>query len=201
MPKQTPSQTIGPFFSFGLFSGGENTLVEEATQGERIYVEGRVLDGNGEPVLDANIEIWQADANGIYDHPADPRCEQADPHFQGFGRSQTTDGGRFWFKTIRPGAVPGEDGQMQAPHIDVWVFARGMLIHAVTRLYFEDEDATETDPLLNSIEDERRRQTLIARRETAADGIPRYCFDIVLQGDHDSETGSPSLVETVFFDV
>jgi protocatechuate 3,4-dioxygenase alpha subunit len=190
MPKQTPSQTIGPFFSFGLVSGGENILVEERTTGQRIYVEGRVLDGKGRPVLDALVEIWQPDARGIFDHPADPRREKADPHFRGFGRSETTDEGRFRFKTIKPGPVPTDEGLAQAPHINVIVFARGMLVHAVTRLYFSDESANETDTVLNSIPDPERRQTLIARREEAPDGLPRYCFDVVIQGQN----------ETVFFD-
>lgn len=192
MPAQTPSQTVGPFFSIGLIDGGENVIVNERSKGERITIEGRVLDGEGEPVLDAMVEIWQADANGIFDHAGDPRRTQADPHFKGFGRAETTNGGRFWFRTVRPGPVPAEDGAtvMQAPHINVTVFARGMLIHAVTRLYFEDEEANDTDPVLTTIP-EPRRQTLIARREQAADGLARYCLDIVLQGKE----------ETVFFDV
>src|SRR5690606_34486215 len=99
MPGQTPSQTIGPFFSFGM--DPRNVLVEEQTTGERILIEGCVLDGEGQPVLDALVEIWQADGGGVYAHPADPQHEQADPHFTGFGRSETTDEGRFWFKTVR----------------------------------------------------------------------------------------------------
>ena len=188
MPGQTPSQTIGPWFSFGLVFGGENVLVDERSNGERVFLEGRVVDGNDEPVVDAMVEIWQADAAGIYNHPSDERQAQADPHFKGFGRSETTDAGRFWFKTIRPGAVPAEEGQ-QAPHINVTVFARGMLIHAVTRIYFEDEEANERDAVLASVP-ASRRQTLIARREETADGPARYCFDIVLHGAR----------ETVFFD-
>jgi protocatechuate 3,4-dioxygenase alpha subunit len=195
MPKQTPSQTIGPFFSFGLIAGGENDLVDERCVGERIYVEGRVLDGQGQPVLDALVEIWQADAEGIYNHPSDPRQGEADSHFKGFGRSETTDEGRYWFRTIKPGVVQEAEGEPQAPHINVCVFARGMLMHAYTRIYFEDEaQANEQDTVLNSIEDIERRQTLIARRETAADGLPRYCLDIVLQGEE-------ARGETVFFDV
>lgn len=183
MPGQTPSQTIGPFFSFGM--DPRNVLVEERTTGERILIEGCVLDGEGQPVLDALVEIWQADGGGVYAHPADPQHEQADPHFTGFGRSETTDEGRFWFKTVRPGPV-----REQAPHINVTVFARGMLIHAVTRIYFEDELTNETDPILTSVP-EARRHTLLARREESPERLARYCFDIVLQGER----------ETVFFDV
>lgn len=200
MPGQTPSQTVGPFFSIGLIRGGENVMVNEKTTGERITIEGRVLDGAGAPVLDALVEIWQADANGIFNHESDPRQGQADPHFRGFGRSQTTDEGRFWFRTVRPGTVHAtadEDAEgasdttvWQAPHVNVTVFARGMLIHAVTRIYFEDEETNAEDPLLASLPEARRR-TLIAQREQAADGLARYRLDIILQGEN----------ETVFLDV
>ena len=190
MPRQTPSQTIGPFFSFSLVAGGENVLIDERSSGERILVEGRVLDGAGEPIADALVEIWQADSNGIFKHLADPRHEDADPFFAGFGRSATDEDGRYCFRTIKPGPVPTEDGQQQAPHINVTVFARGMPIQAITRIYFADETANERDPVLASIADPQRQQTLSARREQSADGIARYCLDIVLQGEH----------ETVFFD-
>ena len=188
MLKQTPSQTIGPFFSYGLIFGGENVLVNEHTSGERITIEGRVLEGDGQPVLDALVEIWQADARGIYNHPGDPRYEQVDKHFRGFGRSETVDNGKFWFKTVKPGRVAWDDERDQAPHVNVRVFARGMLIHAVTRLYFAGEEANQGDPVLNSVDPERR-QTLIATREESED-LPRYRFDIHLQGAR----------ETVFFD-
>jgi protocatechuate 3,4-dioxygenase alpha subunit len=189
MLKQTASQTVGPFFHFGLILGGENVLVNERTSGERVYVEGRVLDGAGEPVSDALVEIWQADAQGIFNHPADPRHQQADPFFRGFGRFGTAGDGKFWFKTIKPGPVSWDDQQDQAPHINIRVFARGMLIHAVTRLYFSDESANQADPVLNSIEDANRRQSLITRRVESAD-LPTYHFDIHLQGER----------ETIFFD-
>lgn len=184
---QSPSQTVGPFFHYGLIFGGENVLVNDFTSGERIYIKGQVLDGDGQPVPDALVEIWQADAQGHFNHPADPHREQADKHFRGFGRSATTGDG-FWFKTVKPGAVPGPDRQTQAPHVNVMIFARGMLIHAVTRLYFSDEEsANRADPVLNSVAPERR-QTLIARREDSTD-LPCYRFDIQLQGNQ----------ETVFF--
>jgi protocatechuate 3,4-dioxygenase alpha subunit len=189
MLKQTASQTVGPFFHFGLILGGENVLVNERTSGERIYIEGRVWDGAGEPVPDAMVEIWQADAQGIFNHPADPQHQQADPFFRGFGRSGTVEGGKFWFKTIKPGRIHWDEQQDQAPHVNIRVFARGMLIHAVTRLYFSGESANQNDPVLNSIEDAKRRQTLIARRAESAD-LPTYHFDIHLQGE----------LETVFFD-
>jgi protocatechuate 3,4-dioxygenase alpha subunit len=168
--------------------GGENVLVNERTSGERIYIEGRVLDGAGEPVSDAMVEIWQADTHGIFNHPADPQHRQADQYFRGFGRSGTAGDGKFWFKTIKPGRVGWDAQQDQAPHVNIRVFARGMLIHAVTRLYFSDESANQADPVLTSIEDPARRQTLIAIREESED-LPTYRFNIHLQGKQ----------ETVFF--
>lgn len=187
MLPQTASQTVGPYFRIGMIRGGENILVQTETVGRRIYVEGQVLDGDGQPVGDAAVEIWQADAQGRFNHPADPQHEQADKHFRGFGRSETRDKG-FWFKTIKPGPVPGPGGQLQAPHINIRLFSRGMLIHAVTRLYFSDESANQNDPVLNTIPRERR-PTLIAQRQDFGD-VPTYHFDIHLQGEQ----------ETVFFD-
>lgn len=187
MLKQTPSQTVGPFFHIGMVREAENLLVDEAISGERIYIKGRLLDGDSQPVSDALVEIWQADAQGIYNHPADPQHEKADKSFRGFGRSATTEDGNFLFKTIKPGVVAWDDQQDQARHANVRVFARGMLIHAVTRLYFSDESANQTDPVLNSVDPERR-QTLIAKREKSED-LPTYRFDIHLQGER----------ETVFF--
>lgn len=182
--KQTASQTVGPYLRIGLIHGEvQNNLVQEETAGERIKITGVVLDGNGDPVLDAMVEIWQADANGIYNHPSDPLQKEADPHFRGFGRAENRKGGVYEFRTIKPG---GRDGA--APHVNVNVFARGMLLHAITRIYFEDEASNAADPVLNSI-DSDRRQTLIAAREDS-DGIPTYRFDIHLQGEK----------ETVFFD-
>jgi len=188
MLQQSASQTIGPFFNYGLFRGGEDDLVNDRTKGERIYITGVVLDGDGEPVRDAMVEIWQADAQGYFNHSADPNHEKADKSFRGFGRSETVEGGTFWFKTIKPGSVSWDDEQDQAPHVNVRVFARGMLIHATTRLYFSDESANQTDPILNSV-DPKRRQTLIANREESED-LVCYRFDIHLQGNG----------ETVFFD-
>ena len=189
MLKQTPSQTIGPFFDFGLFFGGENVLVTDQTRGERIYIKGRLLDGDGNPVPDGMIEIWQADAQGHHNHPADPQHDKADKHFRGYGRSDTVDDGQFSFKTVKPGRVAWDEKQQQAPHVNVLVFARGMLTQALTRLYFSDETSNESDPVLNLIDDPARRLTLIASREESED-LPTYCFNIVLQGD----------LETVFFD-
>ena len=190
MMKQTPSQTVGPFFAFGLIRKGENILVSDATQGGRIRIEGRVLDGAGEPVPDAMIEIWQSNAYGRYNHPEDKQEKPLDPRFKGFGRAATDDSGVYWFETIKPGPVPGSGDFLQAPHINVIVFARGMLLHAFTRIYFQDEPANTSDPVLSRIEDKARRATLIARREESVGKIV-YRFDIRLQGEN----------ETVFFDM
>lgn len=192
--RQTPSQTVGPFFAYALsapqygydFSGlASASLADDAVPGERIRIVGRVLDGEGKPIDDALIEIWQADAEGRYAHPADGRG--SNQGFRGFGRfgTGTDPRNRFVFHTIKPGSVDGE----QAPHISVIVFMRGILSHAYTRVYFSDEAAANArDPVLSAVPQDRRH-TLIARREeTGAAAL--YHFDINMQGEN----------ETVFFD-
>jgi protocatechuate 3,4-dioxygenase, alpha subunit len=177
---QTPSQTVGPFFYDALIRLSDRVLTNALTRGAHIVLSGVVRDGDGNPVPDAIVEIWQADAAGVYPHPADPRHATADADFRGYGRSDTTDGGRFEFHTVRPGRVDTNS----APHISVHVFARGMLIHAHTRIYFEGEAANASDPVLQHVP-AARRGTLLAK----AGGGGRYRFDIHLQGEH----------ETVFF--
>jgi protocatechuate 3,4-dioxygenase alpha subunit len=181
--KQSASQTVGPFFRIGLIHNqAQSNLVNENTSGERITLTGVVFDGDGQPISDAMIEIWQPDSNGIFNHPLDPLQRQADPHFRGFGRAENRNAGKYEFKTIKPGSRDG-----MAPYINVHVFARGMLIHAMTRIYFPDEPANAEDPFLNSVEPERRH-TLIAARDESG-GAPVYRFDIRMQGED----------ETVFF--
>jgi protocatechuate 3,4-dioxygenase alpha subunit len=180
--KQSPSQTVGPFYAIGLVHEGQNNLVQDATQGERINIKGGLYDGDDKLVTDGVIEIWQADANGIYNHPEDPRQADADANFKGFGRCGTHNGGIFTFKTIRPGVVPYDDEQNQAPHILVRVFMRGTLLHAVTRLYFSDEPANANDPVLNSIDASERRHLIAQRDDT--EGTPSFLFDIHMQGDN-----------------
>jgi len=134
----TASQTIGPFFKVGLWQPDWSDLTRHGAQGDPIRLEGTVLDGDGAPVPDALVELWQADAKGVYAHPEDPRATPADKLFRGFGRCGTDAAGRFWFRTVMPGTVPGADGGLQAPHVNLTVFARGMLRHLVTRAYFSD---------------------------------------------------------------
>ncbi|MDE0107421.1 MAG: protocatechuate 3,4-dioxygenase subunit alpha [Bryobacterales bacterium] len=184
MSSQTPSQTVGPFFSHALTPSWNGRppiagtqLADERTPGTLIRIEGRVLDGAGDPVTDALVEIWQARHDGAYPDGSDT--------FYGFGRASTDAEGRFWFQTVKPGALP-ENG---APHVNAAVFARGMLNHAFTRIYFSDEQAENSrDPVLASIGPARRKSLVASLRDSA--GPPVYDFEICLQGVH----------ETVFFD-
>jgi protocatechuate 3,4-dioxygenase alpha subunit len=198
MARQTPSQTVGPYFAYGLTpdlyhyawrSAVTDRLLQSGTEGERIRIEGRVLDGNGEPVPDAMIEVWQANAHGRYNHPADGRRDNLlDPDFKGFGRTGTGVDAekRFIFDTIKPGAL----GDGQAPHLNLIVFMRGLLSHLYTRVYFSDEaEANAADPVLAMVPEERRH-TLIAQRDEAPGGVV-YRIDVHMQGPG----------ETVFFDV
>ncbi len=187
----TPSQTVGPFFAPALLreDARRNVLIGPQTTGEHIRIQGRVFDGDGLAVPDALIEIWQANAAGRYNHPADQGSAPLDPSFLGYGRSGTAEDGSYWFETIKPGPVPFDEKQTQAPHICVMVFARGLLNHVVTRLYFEDEPANATDPILQRVPVDRRA-TLLAHRETGGPPVV-YRFDIVLQGAN----------ETAFFNV
>jgi len=196
--KESPSQTAGPYVHIGLMPNFADirgvypadlgtTMVGERTKGERITVTMRVIDGAGTPLKDALIEIWQADAAGLYNSPAERRGA-ADPHFTGWGR-QATDmvTGACQFETIKPGRVPFTDGRMMAPHLTVWIVARGINIGLHTRMYFGDEEAANAeDPILARIEHKVRVPTLIAPRSGNS-----YSFDIQLQGE----------TETVFFDI
>lgn len=181
---QTPSQTVGPYFAIGMVTEPEHILVNDKTRGARIVVLGQVLDGDNLPVTDALVEIWQPDADGIFPHPDDPNHANVDPNFSGFGRSKTEEGGHFRFDTVRPGSV-GE----AAPYINVRIFSRGILIHAVTRIYFEDEPKNNEDPVLKTVPADRRTTLLAKRIDNEA--LVLYHFDIHLQGAK----------ETVFFDV
>jgi protocatechuate 3,4-dioxygenase alpha subunit len=180
----TPSQTVGPFFHGCLLGpGGQcDALAGDAAAVQRIRVYGYVLDGDGAPVPDAVLELWQADERGIYHHPVDPRWTER-ASFRGFGRVGTDDDGHFSFSSVLPGRVPSDGDSYHAPHISIAVFARGLLNHLYTRLYFPDEPSNETDPVLQCVP-AHRRSTLIAHASSVADAAPEreYRFDIVLQG-------------------
>ncbi len=178
----TPSQTVGPYLGIGMPWPDGPFVVPEGTPGA-VWIRGTVRDGLGEPIPDALIETWQADPDGGFRHPDDPRGE-AKNDFRGFGRCPTQPDGTYGILTVLPGAVPGEHGGEQARHIDVSVFARGLLHRVVTRIYFEDQD-NSGDPVLASVPEDRRATLIAAKTE---DG---YRFDVRLQGDG----------ETVFFEV
>lgn len=196
--RETASQTAGPYVHIGLtpnFTGIHGvydedlgiSMLNDKTKGERIKVKGNVIDGAGMIIKDALVEIWQADAAGLYNSPSEMRGS-ADANFTGWGRFPThMDSGEFSFETIKPGVVPFFDGRPQAPHITFWIVARGVNIGLHTRMYFSDEEkANDADPLLNRIEHKMRVPTLIGVRNADT-----YTFDIHLQGDK----------ETVFFDI
>jgi protocatechuate 3,4-dioxygenase alpha subunit len=200
--KETASQTAGPYVHIGLIphmAGFDifektfgNVVAGPSTKGERTVVEGKVFDGSGTPLRDVLLEIWQADADGRYNSPEGRGGEALDETFRGFGRAGSDfDSGLFRFETIKPGPVMGANGQRSAPHINVWIVARGINIGLNTRIYFSDETAANaTDPVLNLIELPVRRSTLIAER-AERDGKTVYTFNVYLQGEN----------ETVFFDV
>ncbi|WP_119166092.1 protocatechuate 3,4-dioxygenase subunit alpha [Algihabitans albus] len=200
--RETPSQTAGPYVHIGLVPslagvagvypidpGG--VIAGPETPGERIRVEGRVFDGDGGLVRDALIETWQADANGVYNAPLDPRHGRCAPDFIGWGRCATDfDSGVFAFETVKPGPAPGPRDSMMAPHISFWIVARGINLGLSTRLYFpEEETANAADPVLRRIENPARRATLIAQSSETGGDNKLYRFDIRLQGEG----------ETVFF--
>lgn len=182
MHRQTPSQTIGPFFAV-MRPLGSNRLVPEGHEAA-IRVTGTLFDGEGTPVVDGLIEVWQADESGHYPHLEDPHFRPGiATGYGGFGRCATDSTGQFSFVTVKPGQVPGYDERMQAPHIVVSVFARGLLRRLVTRLYFPDElHANANDPVLSSIADDAVRTTLIA--EPSGDRNVR--FDIHLRGERET---------------
>ena len=189
-PPPTASQTVGPFFHLGISFLTREHLEAQGIGGELVTIRGKVLDGDGNAVPDALLELWQADAAGQY---AEDRPDRdSSPRFRGFGRAETDEDGAFRFTTIKPGPVPYLDGGMQAPHIVVTVFSRGLLKPLWTRLYFPDEPGNAGDPVLKLVPPDRRA-TLIARRSGESAGNSRENileWNVVMQGDG----------ETVFFD-
>lgn len=190
--RSTTWQTVGPFFSIGLSWLYDNDIAGPSAAGERVTIEGRVLDGDGQPVPDGILEIWQANSCGKYAHADDTQDKPLDPGFKGYGRIPTDDQGRFRFTTIKPGRVPGPAGpgtrtKLQAPHLVISVFTRGLLRRLITRMYFPGEPSNNEDFALNLV-DPARRHTLIANK---IDGRPNALeWNVFLQGAD----------ETVFFE-
>ena len=183
----TPSQTIGPYLKIGFTALAVNAIAPARGAGEHLTIEGRVVDGDGKPVNDAVLEIWQADAGGKYAHAEDTAKSVAAGQFRGFGRVMTDAEGAFRFTTVKPGPVQGPKGAMQAPHLVVTVFMRGLLKHLLTRIYFPDDPGNASDPILLLVPAERRA-TLVAKRLPQAKAALQW--NLVLQGEN----------ETVFFD-
>jgi len=183
--RASTSQTIGPYLRIGLEWMVIEDLAPQGVAGERVRIEGRVLDADGRPVNDAAVEIWQANSHGKYASPEDKQDKPLEKGFRGYGRSLTDDAGAFRFRTVKPGPVPGPDGKPQAPHVTVTIFMRGLLKQLQTRIYFPDEPANASDPLLTLVPAERRATLIAARR---GDGVLEW--NVLLQGKN----------ETVFFD-
>jgi protocatechuate 3,4-dioxygenase alpha subunit len=182
--RASTSQTIGPYLRIGLEWMQIEDMAPKGVAGERVGIRGRVIDAEGKPVNDAAVEVWQANSQGRYAHPEDKQDKPLDAAFRGYGRSLTDDNGAFRFNTVKPGRVPGPGGKLQAPHLNVTIFMRGLLKQLQTRMYFPDDPANAEDPILALVPAERR-STLIARRNGEA-----LEWNVVLQGKN----------ETVFFD-
>jgi protocatechuate 3,4-dioxygenase, alpha subunit len=183
--RASTSQTIGPFLRIGLEWMQIEDLAPQGVAGQRLRIEGRIVDAEGNPVNDAAVELWQANSHGKYASPEDAQDKPLDSGFRGYGRSLTDDSGRFRFRTIKPGRVPGPEGKLQAPHVLITIFMRGLLKQLVTRMYFPDEPSNADDPILTLVPPERRA-TLIA----AKTGDGELEWNVKLQGRN----------ETVFFD-
>ena len=182
-------QTVGPFFHTALPWKDGGTLAREGAQGERIRLVGRILDGMDSPVADAMVEVWQANAAGRYRHPEDDQDKPLDLHFDGFGRTVADANGAFIIDTVKPGRVPGPGNRLQAPHLNVSIFARGLVRRVVTRVYFAGDLANVEDPILDLVEDAVRRRTLVAEPSAVEPGT--WLWTVRFQGEG----------ETVFFDI
>lgn len=185
--QMTTSQTVGPYLHIGLTWLITDRIAGPSAAGERWTIEGRVLDGDGKPVNDALVELWQADSNGRYAHPEDRQSKPIDEGFRGFGRVATDDDGVFRFHTIKPGCVPGPGSSTQAPHVSVTIFMRGQLKQLSSRIYFPGDPANAKDPVLALVPADRR-DTLVAKPVAGKSGVLEW--NVVLQGEK----------ETVFFD-
>lgn len=185
--RATGSQTVGPYFHLGATSLKKDDLIGPGVSGEKVILQGRVIDGDGKPVSDAMLKIWQANAHGKYSHPEDLQDKPVEEGFKGFGRVMTDKDGVFHLTTVKPGRVAGLGDSLQAPHLVVTFFARGLLKHLITRIYFPDEPSNAEDAVLKLVPPDRRA-TLIAKRVPGAENVLEW--NVVLQGGD----------ETVFFD-
>lgn len=182
--RASTSQTIGPYLRIGLEWMVIEDLAAQGVAGERVQINGRILDGDGKPVNDAAVEIWQANSHGKYASPEDTQDKPVEKAFRGYGRSLTDDAGSFRLRTVKPGRVPGPDGKLQAPHLTVTIFMRGLLKQLQTRMYFPDDPANADDPVLNLVPTGRRATLVASKRGDMLE------WNVVLQGKN----------ETVFFD-
>lgn len=181
--------TIGPFFLKPLIDGCEDlTRVEgRSARGQHILLAGRVVEEASAPVLNAVLEIWQADANGVFRHPLDPRCAEADPGFSGWGRARTDQDGRYQFRTVLPGSSREPDGIIRCPHVNLMVLAIGLTRRLVTTVFFADSPDSVNDPVLSCVQNSTARRRLFASRDRALDnGVTAYRFDIVLRGENET---------------
>jgi len=185
----SPFGTIGPYFPYDFVDGLEDLTQcdGQTARGCHILLAGRVLEEGARPTKNTILEIWQADSNGIFRHALDPRCPQADPGFSGWGRARTDAQGNYWFRTVLPGSYTGEDGSLRCPHINVMLLAIGLTRRLVTTIFFADEPAGVSDPVLNCVPEARRARLFAVRSPSLdADGLTAYRFDLILRGE--SET-------------
>jgi len=190
VPPPSPYCTIGPFFPF-QFVDDSNDLTQfegKKARGQHIWIAGRVLEEGSVPTGNSVLEIWQPDANGIFRHPLDPRCSEADPGFFGWGRARTDREGRFRFRTVLPGRSREPDGVLRCPHANLMVLAIGLTRRLVTTVFFPETADDLEDPVLNCVPDPSARQRLFAVRDTVLDwdGIPAYRFNVLLRGENET---------------
>lgn len=184
----SPFSTIGPFFLKPLVDGCADLTQSNGrtARGQHIRLAGRLVEEGGKPVLNAILEIWQADAAGVFRHPLDPRRSDADPGFGGWGRSRTDKDGRYEFRTVIPGPSREQDGVLRCPHINLMVLAIGLTHRLVTTIFFADAPEAVNDPVLNCVSDPAARRRLFAVSERSSNGLPAYRFDIVLRGENET---------------
>jgi len=185
----SPCNTTGPFFPREFSDGSEDLTAREAriAQGQHIILTGRVLELGGKPTWNMVVEIWQADCNGVFRHPLDPRSDSADPGFWGWGRARTAKDGQYRFRTVLPGGYSQEDGALRCPHINCAILGIGLTRRLVTTIFFSETPEAVSDPVWKCVPDPQRRR-LIAQRDASYDvnGTPAYRFDVILRGENET---------------